>query len=188
MHLLGPYAIVKQSLLNDPCVIMNRSSMLCEMCGKESDKLRTVSIEGTVLRVCGQCSRFGDELAPGGKTAKKKTPIEQRLERRERRMRSRDVYQEDSYDLAPDFPERIRQARVARDWKQETLAAKINEKRSVIHNLEAGEMRPDDALVRKLEKALNIKLMEKVPAVKPQPRSTSSGGLTLGDLIRMREE
>lgn len=163
--------------------------MICEMCGRESDKLRTVSIEGTVLKVCGQCSKFGDEVTPGGTEVKKKTAIEQRLERRERRMRSRDVYQaEESYDLATDFPERIRQARMARDWKQETLAAKINEKKSVIHNLEAGDMRPDDALVKKLEKALGIKLMEKVPIIKTQAKSGSSKGLTLGDLIKMREE
>jgi putative transcription factor len=77
---------------------------------------------------------------------------------------------------------------MARDWKQETLAAKINEKTSVINKLERGDMRPDDLLVKKLENELGITLKEKVPIIKSESKAAGSKELTLGDLIKMKKE
>ena len=42
------------------------------------------------------------------------------------------------------------------------MGKKINERVSVINRIESGKMTPDTKLTRKLEKALNIKLLEKV--------------------------
>ena len=100
-------------------------------------------------------------------------------------MRSKDVYsQEESLELAEDYPQRIRQARMSRDWKQETLASKINEKKSVINKLESGDMRPNDELVAKLERILGIKLKEKISLTKPEAKQAYSKGLTLGDFVK----
>ncbi len=162
--------------------------MICELCGKESDKLRKVVIEGSRLQVCSQCAKFGDVDQQDSEKSTTKSEIEKRLKRRERRMKSRDVYDEETVDLAPDYPERIRKARNEREWNQEELAAKINEKKSVINKLESGDFRPDDALVKKLERELGIKLMEKVPVIKPEKKATSSRGLTLGDLMNLEEK
>jgi putative transcription factor len=113
--------------------------------------------------------------------------VTERLQARERRMKSRDVYQEEvSIDLIPDYPKVIREARMARDWKQEVLAARLNERESVIAKLENGTMRPNDALIKKLEKELNIKLMEKVAVVKPEGGHSQGKTLTLGDLIKKK--
>src|SRR5207253_2920297 len=68
-------------------------------------------------------------------------------------------------ELAEDFPQRIRQAREARGWKQADLGAKINERVSVIAKLEAGTISPGDSLVRKLERELGIRLKERVEPV-----------------------
>jgi putative transcription factor len=159
--------------------------MICELCGKETERTRTIYIEGTKLNVCAECARFGDpETRDEGKIGPK-PQIVQRLERRERRMRSKDVYgQEESLELAEDYPQRIRQARMSRDWKQETLASKINEKKSVINKLESGDMRPNDELVAKLERTLGIKLKEKISLAKPEVKQAYSKGLTLGDFVK----
>jgi lambda family phage portal protein len=69
----------------------------------------------------------------------------------------------------------------------ETLAAKINERTSVINKLERGDIRPDDALVKKLEKELGIVMKEKVPVIKPEAKATGGKELTLGDLIKMKK-
>jgi ribosome-binding protein aMBF1 (putative translation factor) len=48
-------------------------------------------------------------------------------------------------------------------------------------------MKPTDDLVSKLEKSLNIVLIEKVPLVKPEGKTSASGAaLTLGDLIKKK--
>src|SRR5437870_10938400 len=102
--------------------------------------------------------------------------IAQRLEMRQRRMTPRDVYtQTGELELAEDFPQRIRQAREARGWKQADLGAKINERVSVIAKLESGTISPGDSLVRKLERELGIKLKERVEPVAAKKPAAGGG-------------
>jgi putative transcription factor len=159
--------------------------MMCELCGKETERMRRVFIEGTELRVCPECARFGESQTTPKADTSNRSQIAIRLERRERRMKTKDVYSKDEIlELVDDYPMRIRGARVAKDWKQETLAAKINEKKSVITKLESGNMKPNDALVAKLERALGITLKEKVPILKMDSKQSASKGMTLGDFVR----
>ncbi len=163
--------------------------MICELCGKETDRTTAVIIEGTTLRVCRECARFGDTLKSSKKEVPVRSAIVERLEQRQRRMRPKDVYVgEETVELVADYPKLIKEARMAREWKQETLAAKINEKTSVINKLERGDIRPDDALIKKLEKELGITLTEKVPVIKPESKSGKAAALTLGDLVKMKKD
>jgi putative transcription factor len=164
------------------------------MCGKESEFTKTIFIEGTQLKVCKECSRFGEGAEGKGGGAKKgssappsRTVVTERLQARERRMQTRSIYSdEETVDLVPEYPRLIREARMARDWKQEVLAAKINEKVSIIAKLESGHIRPNDALLRKLEHELGIKLTEKVAVVKAEGGHTQNKTLTLGDMIKKK--
>jgi len=159
------------------------------LCGADVPHTKNVAIESTVLSVCSSCARFGDEVTtPVVRRGSMPPVIAQRLEARQRRLTPRDVYTETGQEeLADDFPQRIRRAREDRGWKQADLGAKINEKVSVISQLESGAISPGDALVRKIEHALGIKLKEKVVPVAMKKQSPSSA-LTLGDLIKMKEE
>ena len=163
--------------------------MICELCGADVPRLKNVAIDATILSVCTDCARFGDEVStPALRQSTMPPIIAQRLEMRQRRMTPRDVYaQTGELELAEDFPQRIRQAREARGWKQADLGAKINERVSVIAKLESGAMSPGDALVRKLERELGIKLKERVEPVAAKKQAVG-GGITLGDLIKMRED
>ena len=163
--------------------------MICELCGADVPRLKNVAIDATILSVCADCSRFGDEVStPALRQSTMPPIIAQRLETRQRRMTPRDVFtQAGELELAEDFPQRIRQAREARGWKQADLGAKINERVSVIAKLESGAISPGDALVRKLERELGIKLKERVEPIAVKKQATGSG-VTLGDLIKMRED
>lgn len=173
---------------------MNRTAMLCEMCGKQSEFTKTISVEGTTLKVCKECSRFGEssEGKSGGSkkgtaAAPSRTVVAERLQARERRMKTRSIYSdEETTDLIPEYSQVIREARMARDWKQEDLAAKLNERASVIAKLENGSMRPNDALLKKLEHELGIKLTEKVSVVKSEGGRSQGKVLTLGDMIKKK--
>jgi putative transcription factor len=162
--------------------------VICELCGKDVTFLRKVTIEGVQLEVCTECAKFGIE-------AKKETPKEdapmpivaQRLESRERRGKPKDVYDAGGKDeLADDLGKRVRDARSKRGMTHKELAMKINEKVTVLSKVETGEMRPDDRLVRKLERELGIRLKEKVPETLAGKES-KSGSLTLADHIRMQK-
>jgi len=162
--------------------------VICELCGAEVPRLKTVAIDVTVLSVCDSCSRFGDAVAaPVLRPGTMPPVIAQRLEARQRRMTPKDVYTEGGeLELAEDCPQRIRGARESRGWKQADLGAKINEKASVIAKLESGAMTPGDGLVRKLERELGIKLKERVQAVAVK-KAAATGGFTLGDLVKQKD-
>jgi len=81
----------------------------------------------------------------------------------------------------------VRRAREARGWKQADLGAKINERVTVIAKIESGSMIPNEDLLRRLERALGIKLKEKVPAVAVQ-KATARESPTLQDLLDLDEE
>jgi putative transcription factor len=61
-------------------------------------------------------------------------------------------------ELVPDWAKRVRAARETRTWTPEVLGKKLNEKKSIILKIESGNFRPPDALVRKLEHLLQIRL------------------------------
>lgn len=164
--------------------------MLCELCGAEVPRTKTVSIEGTTLAVCSNCVKFGDQTGiPLKKRPGVPPDILLRLEARKRRMTVRDVYTTAGEEvLVDDFADRIRVAREKKGWKQVELGTKINERVSIIAKLESGEMIPPDTLIKRLERALEIKLMEKVQAPVARKATGPSKPLTLGDLFKVEEE
>ncbi len=127
--------------------------MLCENCSRFGVEVRQ-SKPRRVVRPTGSPSRPTPRFSPG-----------------------------EEYDLAPDVHDRIRRARESMGWKREELAKKINEKLSIIEKLEKGNIRPDDQLVSKLEKALRVKLRERIEQAQPAKKEESRP-LTLGDLIK----
>lgn len=154
-------------------------SPLCEMCGTERPRLNPVSVEGTRLMLCENCAKFGVAIGPS-RTSRTVRPAG-----RPKSTAYRPIPPEEEYDLASDLQTRIRKAREAKGWKREELARKINEKLSIIEKLEKGDLRPDDKLVSKLEKALGIGLRERVEEAR-LAKKEKGRPLTLGDLIKRR--
>ena len=139
--------------------------MICEMCGKDVPQTRAVIVEGTKLNVCPGCAKFGEDYRSpsAGGAPVSQTVIDQRLERRERRMKSKDIYAgTTSVELIEDYGGAIREAREAKGMDLEQFAASIQEKKGLLAKVEANNLVPDDKLIKKIEKALDIKLMETV--------------------------
>ncbi|MDI6887469.1 MAG: multiprotein bridging factor aMBF1 [Candidatus Thermoplasmatota archaeon] len=134
--------------------------MECELCGKVDKNLVRVVIEGSLLSVCQKCAKFGTASAA---IQPKITSAElaERLEKRKKFLEEKNIFAEIGYELVDDYGERIRKARLKAGLTPEQLGKLINERRTVITKLEARVMTPDDELIRKLEKALDIKLRVK---------------------------
>lgn len=149
--------------------------MLCEMCGTDVESTTRVKIEGSVLRVCANCARFGVALEPVPEkvhasdtaflpsrptaAAVPQPSMGERLSAGRRRLEERDLYRElPEMELAADWSKRIRLAREKLAWTPEDLAKKLNEKKSVVLKIEAGSFRPPDAMIRKVEHLLKIRL------------------------------
>jgi len=142
--------------------------MLCEMCGKEVPLASRVRLEGSVLSLCPECARFGTPVdpvpAPPASTSSDGGRFRPgmgvtRPSGPRRRLEERDLYQEiGEMEHAPDWGKRIRLAREARLWTPEVLGKKLNEKKSVVLKIESGNFHPPDALVRKIEHLLQVRL------------------------------
>ena len=141
--------------------------MLCEMCGKEVSVTSRVRVEGTVLHVCAECARFGELIdpppappaVPGSEGRSRPSAPIARSQGPGRRLEERDLYTDiGELELAPDWGRKVRVAREARTWTPEELGKRLNEKKSVVLKIESGSFHPPDALVRKLERLLQVRL------------------------------
>ena len=168
--------------------------MLCELCGKEAGPTRPAFIEGTKLNVCQNCMRFGEEYkaqqSAGKKTANAPAPsavvIEERLQKREKRMQTKDVYAStQSVELIDDYGSAIKEARLAAGMDLEQFAASIFEKKGILAKVEANDLVPDEKLMKKIEKALNIKLTEVVQST-PGTNRTPGAKMTLENFIKKK--
>ena len=165
--------------------------MVCELCGKDVTFCKKVMIEGVLLEVCTECAKFGTEADKGRPPLAGPQPvIEQRLERREKRQKQRDVYSDGGQEvLVDDYAALVRNARSRVGMTQKELASKLNEKQTIVSKVESGTIRPDEKLVRKLQKELGIVLKESPPPeVDVKSTSSGSGSLTLADLVKMKEK
>ena len=160
--------------------------MPCEMCGKAGPTL-LAEIEGSELRVCPECAKLGTIITREKKKKAQQVKVENVLELRKKRMTPRDVLTKTEWELIADYGKTILKARQKMNLTQKELAEKLNERKSTMAKLESEEFYPDPKLIGKLEHFLHIKLKESVVAA-PLMRTSSGGGLTLGDLIKMKKK
>jgi putative transcription factor len=159
----------------------------CEVCGhKIHTEPITAIIEGAKLTVCVECSKHGkivhqEEVAlPKPSLKKPKAPMT--VVQKKPVVANVQITQE----LSQDYANKIRAAREKLALTHEELGKKINEKASVLRNLEAGKMEPNNQLASKLEHMLKIKLLVPVSEEKvDQIPKSASQELTLGDLIKI---
>ena len=148
--------------------------MKCDMCSS-SGKLFRAEIEGAVLSVCGKCSEFGKVL---GQISQ---PDSDYREEKKSKEHNPEV-------IVEGYAEVIRKKREQMGLTQKDFAKNINEKESLIQQLESGNFRPGIELARKLQKALGIKLIEEYEQKPEKLSATRSEGFTLGDFIKAKKK
>lgn len=148
------------------------------MCGAETDDTTCVKVEGAELRVCDACSEHGTTISSGSDEAEEATAKYSTGDggSSETADGSADDSTSDSREtvdpfdgsdeLAPDYDERIREAREERGMSRAELADALNEKQSRLRKLERGETLPDEGFQQRIECHLDIDL---------------SGGVTRGE-------
>jgi len=160
----------------------------CELCGR-NPSVFDCEVEGTMMRVCQDCSRFGKVKGKSNvkivfQEIKKSLPKEQ------------------EYVFVQGYGLIVKNARERLGLKQEDFAKKINEHKSLIHQVESEHIKPSIIFAKKLERALHIKIVEEVksePVVEEElhPMKASkdskdnasrgkSGPMTLGDMMDKR--
>lgn len=171
----------------------------CEMCGAEKPSLTTTKVEGAELDLCDDCKGFGTEVrtqsessgsskySTSSKSGKSESSSQSSSSSGGSKRRRRDMFDQ-MEEIATDYDQRIRQAREGTGMSQEDLAKKLNEKASLIRKLERGNMLPSDDVREKLERELDITLVEGVDDDEGEWSSGSSGKMTLGDVVKRKDD
>ena len=128
-------------------------------------------IEGSIVNVCSNCSKFG-KIA--WEAEKFKTKIKTK----------HDIKNEDTELVVENYNEIIRREREKKGLKQDELARKLNEKESVIQRIENKQIAPSLNLAKKIEKFLGIKLIGGFTDTKMKLNHSETRGFTLGDVIK----
>lgn len=160
--------------------------MECEICGKEiNGKPITINIDGSTMKVCKDCSKYGKIQRQPNKPHNKS---KQANRRRQSKPYSSSRRTEPTYELVEDYGKLIREKREQNKWSREDLGKKINEKVSVISKIETEHMKPDTKLAKKLERLLKIDLLENISSdIEDNYKSRTMHGSTIGDIAIIKK-
>jgi len=152
--------------------------MNCELCGKETEELFLASVEGTEISVCTNCTGFGKVI----KKIRIGIPIHKKI------IKPIILAQvEPSLVLATGFSMLTKSKREQLGLSQKDFALKINEKMSLVHNIESGHFEPGIELARKIEHFLKIKIIEEYKEEKEEKKENRSNEFTIGDMIKIKK-
>ncbi|MFC1648052.1 multiprotein bridging factor aMBF1 [Nanoarchaeota archaeon] len=154
--------------------------MTCDMCDSEGQLFKT-DIEGAVLTVCKNCSKYGKVIEKIKPTPVKVEP-EPTLSPRPSVKRGEKILL-----IRPDFSSIIKRSRERKGLKQDELAKSMAEKASMIHKLETGSMKPSISLARKFEKTLGITLVHEHEEGSQEYKSSESE-MTVGDMLNVKPD
>jgi len=152
--------------------------MDCEVCGRRPAEY-IVLLEGARLGACHGCGRDAKKLYI---IREEKGKLEKTIEP----LAARDAEEE----LIDGYGRIIRQAREKANLSRRQLGMKIGEKENYLEAIEQERVKPTLATVKKLEKQLSIRLMEKEPAATVAAEYGNHQGkeITLGDFVAQKKK
>lgn len=153
----------------------------CELCGKETTKLRTADVAGARLQVCGECARHGEEESKrsSGKPDASQDPERERRRKTAQRLARMDDarkgdpkhWEEEGTDYQDDplpylvrgYGEKLAEARQEAGLQTAELAGELGVDEADIVAVEQGRATRagiGGSLITALEERLNVELAE----------------------------
>ncbi len=153
--------------------------MQCDMCGKEENRLLKTVVESTDMNLCRDCSSYGKVIGD----VKEQSP-----EKKKKKEDVKEPEEEVIEIISDNFNEKIRKKRESMGLKQEEFAKQINEKESVVHKWETGELTPGIERAKELEKKLDLDIIEEFVEKHKKNSPGKTEAVTIGDIIKVRKK
>lgn len=162
---------------------MKKKLHQCEMTGKEFEGTPVkIMVEGVELSVAPENAKFG---VPVKKEYGQKNLFDSAVRRASRPHFKKP---QSTFEICANFGSKIKQKREQMGMRQQDLARFLNERESMIHQIESEHYKPPELLARKIEKKLSISL-QRVQAEQEdefEVEHQSRDGFTIGDLIKKK--
>ncbi|MBI2573071.1 TIGR00270 family protein [Candidatus Woesearchaeota archaeon] len=151
----------------------------CEMCGKISN-LVTADIEGSVLRVCAVCASYGQIRRAPSEATYRRAPVK--------------TMPQEEFEVISHYGSLLQKERSKRKLTQTDFAALLQERESVVAKWEAGSLKPDLDVARRIGKILGINFVVKQGGGTSEEKQDEKGTVkkgaaefTLGDFVKVRK-
>jgi putative transcription factor len=144
----------------------------CELCGKSTDKLYKVYIEGTILNVCKDCLKYGKLVDKNGNIIK------------ENKLKIKEIVGE---VIDENYNKILIKYREEHKLKQEDMAKLLGIKESLYKSIENKKSIPDINLAKKIEKTLGIKITKKEVLTEKINNKDNKNYITVGDILEFEE-
>ena len=156
--------------------------MECDVCGKKEASF-VIQVEGAKMAACRGCAYYGKIVISLEEEAPRKE-----FRAQEGRGVPKSLRMEE--DLVEDYGKIVRKERESRGLKIEEFAMQINEKASYLDKIENQSTRPPIETAKKLEKALGVKILEKVTesSVPSELTKYKKKDLSLLDMLEMQQK
>jgi len=169
--------------------------MQCEMCGETvRGTPKLVRVEGAELQVCSKCEKYGTEVQQVRRTDLKipargaaTKPASTAAGAPAQTWHKRDMFDFMGGEVVDDYAIRIRNARMEKGLTQKDLAMQMKEKEHLIKKIENAELMPEDSVRKKLEKVLEIRLIDAPAEAEVEKKVPGNITPTLGDLTIIRK-
>ncbi len=148
--------------------------MICELCGKKTDRLYDTVVEGARLSVCEECKKFGKESYSIPKKFKK---IESDNEK------TQDIIEN---IIDENYNKYLVEYREKNKLRQEDMAKLLGIKESLYKAIENKKVVPDINLAKKIEKLLGIKIINR--EVLSEKGGREELKVKVADIIKFEEE
>ncbi len=163
--------------------------MNCDICGRRGE-LFYMELEGSRLVACKECVVHGKKL---GKVVVENSDVNKKSTKRsadESSMVKHTIVEKEGEPVilvVDNYTDLIKNKRERLGLKQEDLAKAINEKESLIQQIEGGKIEPSIKVAEKLEHYLKIDLLETYkPQIVSSGKTKEKGPVTLGDMVKIR--
>lgn len=173
----------------------------CDMCGREAHT-RLHRIESAEVMACASCGRYGILISQEKKIKQKNIP-QNNFSNKSRGSNTRHSSRRDqNYKikssmnkiLIEDYGTTISRSREKLGISRKELAESMFIRETLLMRIETEKVRPNDEIIKKLEKTLEISLMESsdqemvtVSDYRSQTSSSRSRALTLGDFAKIKK-
>ena len=146
----------------------------CGVCGGEA--VGQGMVEGARLFLCDICMGYASKVFV------KQEAIRPRLQVFEKKK---------ELVLVDGFGLRIQKAREARGWSRKVFAEKTFIRENELTAFEEEKLKPVEAIARKMEFTLGIKILEEesgLESIAREARTSKGGEFSLGDLVKIKKK